>query len=96
MPQGARLSSPDAELIMEDEHDSPITAGLLSLFLPGTGQLLNGHTIRASCVFAVWASAWILHVTMLWTAVGVVAGVEAAFSAWRRRRAHARASALTR
>ena len=55
--------------------------GLLSLFLPGTGQLLNGDIGRASLVFAVWSLAWITHLSPVWTFVCLYAGAEAFFTA---------------
>ena len=58
-----------------------MTAGLLSLFLPGTGQLLNGDVGRASLVFAVWSLAWITHLSPVWTFVCLYAGAEAFFTA---------------
>ena len=65
----------------EEEPRLPATAGLLSLFLPGTGQLLNGDIGRASLVFAVWALAWITHLSPVWTFVCLYAGAEAFFTA---------------
>ncbi len=64
-----------------DEPRLPVTAGLLSLFLPGTGQLLNGDVGRASLVFAVWSLAWITHLSPVWTFVCLYAGAEAFFTA---------------
>jgi hypothetical protein len=64
-----------------DEPRLPVTAGLLSLFLPGTGQLLNGDVGRASLVFAVWSLAWITHLAPVWTFVCLYAGAEAFFTA---------------
>lgn len=65
----------------EEEPRLPATAGLLSLFLPGTGQLLNGDIGRASLVFAVWALAWITALSPVWTFVCLYAGAEAFFTA---------------
>ncbi len=65
----------------EEEPRLPATAGLLSLFLPGTGQLLNGDIGRASLVFAVWSLAWITHLSPVWTFVCLYAGAEAFFTA---------------
>ena len=64
-----------------EEPRLPVTAGLLSLFLPGTGQLLNGDVGRASLVFAVWSLAWITHLSPVWTFVCLYAGAEAFFTA---------------
>jgi len=64
-----------------EEPRLPVTAGLLSLFLPGTGQLLNGDVGRASLVFAVWSLAWITHLAPVWTFVCLYAGAEAFFTA---------------
>ena len=80
----ARTSNEDALVTFDDETDEPrlpVTAGLLSLFLPGTGQLLNGDVGRASLVFAVWALAWITHLSPVWTFVCLYAGAEAFFTA---------------
>lgn len=74
----------DALTTLEDEAEEPrlpVTAGLLSLFLPGTGQLLNGDVGRASLVFAVWSLAWITHLSPVWTFVCLYAGAEAFFTA---------------
>ena len=74
----------DALATLEDEAEEPrlpVTAGLLSLFLPGTGQLLNGDVGRASLVFAVWSLAWITHLSPVWTFVCLYAGAEAFFTA---------------
>lgn len=73
----------DANLVpFEDEEPRlPATAGLLSLFLPGTGQLLNGDIGRASLVFAVWSLAWITHLSPVWTFVCLYAGAEAFLTA---------------
>jgi hypothetical protein len=71
-------------MALEDDADEPrlpVTAGLLSLFLPGTGQLLNGDVGRASLVFAVWSLAWITHLSPVWTFVCLYAGAEAFFTA---------------
>ncbi len=64
-----------------EEPRLPVTAGLLSLFLPGTGQLLNGDVGRASLVFAVWSLAWITHLSPVITFVCLYAGAEAFFTA---------------
>lgn len=78
----ARLSSESALVTFEDEEPRlPATAGLLSLFLPGTGQLLNGDIGRASLVFAVWSLAWITHLSPVWTFVCLYAGAEAFLTA---------------
>ncbi|HEY0132498.1 MAG TPA: hypothetical protein VGB85_00425, partial [Nannocystis sp.] len=78
----ARLSSESALVPFEDEEPRlPATAGLLSLFLPGTGQLLNGDIGRASLVFAVWSLAWITHLSPVWTFVCLYAGAEAFLTA---------------
>ena len=77
------LREPDELLIYEDEEEPrlPVTAGLLSLFLPGTGQLLNGDVGRASLVFAVWSLALLTHLSPIWTFVALYAGAEAFFTA---------------
>lgn len=84
--QGAlmRPQAEDALATLEEEAEEPrlpVTAGLLSLFLPGTGQLLNGDVGRASLVFAVWSLAWITHLSPVWTFVCLYAGAEAFFTA---------------
>jgi hypothetical protein len=80
----ARTVPDDALAALDDEAEEPrlpVTAGLLSLFLPGTGQLLNGDVGRASLVFAVWSLAWITHLSPVWTFVCLYAGAEAFFTA---------------
>jgi hypothetical protein len=78
----ARISHETALAPFDDEEPRlPATAGLLSLFLPGTGQLLNGDIGRASLVFAVWSIAWITHLAPVWTFVCLYAGAEAFFTA---------------
>lgn len=78
----ARVGQETALVPFEDEEPRlPATAGLLSLFLPGTGQLLNGDIGRASLVFAVWSLAWITHLSPVWTFVCLYAGAEAFFTA---------------
>ena len=79
----ARLDNEETALapFEEEEPRLPATAGLLSLFLPGTGQLLNGDIGRASLVFAVWSLAWITHLSPVWTFVCLYAGAEAFFTA---------------
>jgi hypothetical protein len=80
----ARTTTDDALAALDDEAEEPrlpVTAGLLSLFLPGTGQLLNGDVGRASLVFAVWSLAWITHLSPVWTFVCLYAGAEAFFTA---------------
>ncbi|MBX7080231.1 MAG: hypothetical protein K1X88_13635 [Nannocystaceae bacterium] len=80
----AELSQTDGSAYSDDDGDEPrlpVTAGLLSLFLPGTGQLLNGDVGRASLVFAVWSLAWITHLSPVWTFVCLYAGAEAFFTA---------------
>jgi hypothetical protein len=84
--QGVLMRAPveDALAALDDETEEPrlpVTAGLLSLFLPGTGQLLNGDVGRASLVFAVWSLAWITHLSPVWTFVCLYAGAEAFFTA---------------
>jgi hypothetical protein len=84
--QGVLMHMPgeDAIATLEEESEEPrlpVTAGLLSLFLPGTGQLLNGDVGRASLVFAVWSLAWITHLSPVWTFVCLYAGAEAFFTA---------------
>ncbi|MCA9708965.1 MAG: hypothetical protein KDK70_24175 [Myxococcales bacterium] len=78
-------TSPDDVLnAIDDEAEEPrlpVTAGLLSMFLPGTGQLLNGDVGRASLVFAVWSLAWITQLSPVWTFVCLYAGAEAFFTA---------------
>jgi hypothetical protein len=78
------VGSDDALATIDEETEEPrlpVTAGLLSLFLPGTGQLLNGDVGRASLVFAVWSLAWITHLSPVWTFVCLYAGAEAFFTA---------------
>ncbi|HWB76524.1 MAG TPA: hypothetical protein VG755_16265 [Nannocystaceae bacterium] len=80
----AEVTADDAIAYADDDGDEPrlpVTAGLLSLFLPGTGQLLNGDVGRASLVFAVWSLAWITHLSPVWTFVCLYAGAEAFFTA---------------
>lgn len=68
-------------LVDDDEPRLPVTAGLLSVFLPGTGQLLNGDVGRASLVFAVWSLALLTNLSPIWTFVCLYAGAEAFFTA---------------
>ena len=77
------LREPDELLPYDDDEEPrlPVTAGLLSLFLPGTGQLLNGDVGRASLVFAVWSLALLTHLSPIWTFVALYAGAEAFFTA---------------
>lgn len=77
------LREPDELLTYEDDDEPrlPVTAGLLSLFLPGTGQLLNGDVGRASLVFAVWSLALLTHLSPIVTFVMLYAGAEAFFTA---------------
>jgi len=77
------LREPDELMNYEDDEEPrlPVTAGLLSLFLPGTGQLLNGDVGRASLVFAVWSLALLTHLSPIWTFVALYAGAEAFFTA---------------
>ncbi len=78
------VGTEDALATVDEETEEPrlpVTAGLLSLFLPGTGQLLNGDVGRASLVFAVWSLAWITHLSPVWTFVCLYAGAEAFFTA---------------
>jgi hypothetical protein len=80
----AEVATDDVLAYADDDGDEPrlpVTAGLLSLFLPGTGQLLNGDVGRASLVFAVWSLAWITHLSPVWTFVCLYAGAEAFFTA---------------
>lgn len=80
----AQSTPDDALATLDDEAEEPrlpITAGLLSMFLPGTGQLLNGDVGRASLVFAVWSLAWITQLSPVWTFVCLYAGAEAFFTA---------------
>lgn len=82
--EGALVRHQSGALVEEDDLDEPrlpITAGLLSMFLPGTGQLLNGDVGRASLVFAVWSLAWITHLSPVWTFVILYAGAEAFLTA---------------
>lgn len=74
---------PHGVAVFEDSEEPrlPVTAGLLSLFLPGTGQLLNGDVGRASLVFAVWSLALLIHLPAIWTFVALYAGAEAFFTA---------------
>lgn len=64
-----------------DEPRLPVTAGLLSMFLPGTGQLLNGDVARASLVFAVWSLAILAGLFPIWIFVALYSGAEAFFRA---------------
>ena len=85
----APIEHEDESMVLYDEDPEeprlPVTAGLLSLFLPGTGQLLNGDVGRASLVFAVWSLAWITHLSPVfspvWTFVCLYAWAEAFFTA---------------
>jgi hypothetical protein len=80
----AQANPEDALATLDDEAEEPrlpVTAGLLSMFLPGTGQLLNGDVGRASLVFAVWSLAWITQLSPVWTFVCLYAGAEAFFTA---------------
>lgn len=73
----------DAQLmaLQDDVPRLPVTAGLLSLFLPGTGQLLNGDIARASLIFAVWSLAFLMQFLPIWFFVSLYAGAEAFFTA---------------
>lgn len=77
------LREPDELAVFDDEEEPrlPVTAGLLSLFLPGTGQLLNGDVGRASLVFAVWSLALLTHLSPISIFVALYAGAEAFFTA---------------
>lgn len=77
------IREPDELMNYEDDDEPrlPVTAGLLSLFLPGTGQLLNGDVGRASLVFAVWSLALLTHLSPIVTFVMLYAGAEAFFTA---------------
>jgi hypothetical protein len=77
------LREPDELMGFDDDEEPrlPVTAGLLSLFLPGTGQLLNGDVGRASLVFAVWSLALLTGLLPIWTFVALYAGAEAFFTA---------------
>lgn len=77
------LREPDELMAFDDDEEPrlPVTAGLLSLFLPGTGQLLNGDVGRASLVFAVWSLALLTGLLPIWTFVALYAGAEAFFTA---------------
>ena len=77
------LREPDELTAFDDDEEPrlPVTAGLLSLFLPGTGQLLNGDVGRASLVFAVWSLALLTNLSPIWTFVALYAGAEAFFTA---------------
>lgn len=80
----AQTTPDDALAPLDDDAEEPrlpVTAGLLSMFLPGTGQLLNGDVGRASLVFAVWSLAWITQLSPVWTFVCLYAGAEAFFTA---------------
>ncbi|TPV95847.1 MAG: hypothetical protein B7733_07730 [Myxococcales bacterium FL481] len=67
--------------LQDDVPRLPVTAGLLSLFLPGTGQLLNGDIARASLLFAVWSLAFLMQFLPIWFFVSLYAGAEAFFTA---------------
>lgn len=75
----------------EDDPRMPMTAGILSLFLPGTGQLLNGDIGRAILVFAIWALAILAPHPAIIIFVRLYAGAEAFFNAKLRRLAQRRA-----
>jgi hypothetical protein len=77
------LREPDELMGFDDDEEPrlPVTAGLLSLFLPGTGQLLNGDVGRASLVFGVWSIALLTGLLPIWTFVALYAGAEAFFTA---------------
>lgn len=75
----------------EDDPRMPMTAGILSLFLPGTGQLLNGDIGRAVLVFAIWALAILAPHPAIIIFVRLYAGAEAFFNAKLRRLAQRRA-----
>ncbi len=81
--QALALREPDELMGFDDDEEPrlPVTAGLLSLFLPGTGQLLNGDVGRASLVFAVWSLALLTGLLPIWTFVALYAGAEAFFTA---------------
>jgi len=62
-----------------------LSASMLSLFLPGAGQLLNRTSRRAAIVFVIWLFAWITHLTPVWTVICLYAGIEAGITAWKGR-----------
>ena len=85
-PTALAIYDENEELALEeygelDEPRLPVTAGLLSFFLPGTGQLLNGDVARASLVFAVWSLAMLANLSPIWVFVSLYAGAEAFFTA---------------
>lgn len=85
-PTALAVLAENEELALEeygelDEPRLPVTAGLLSFFLPGTGQLLNGDVARASLVFAVWSLAMLANLSPIWVFVSLYAGAEAFFTA---------------
>jgi hypothetical protein len=85
-PGALALYDEDEETALEENDERgeprlPVTAGLLSFFLPGTGQLLNGDVARASLVFAVWSLAMLANLSPIWVFVSLYAGAEAFFTA---------------
>lgn len=71
--------------IDNDSVSHPLLTFLLSLFLPGTGQILNSHCWRAGLFFMLWSICWIGHFSPWWYICAVCAAVEAAWSSYRTR-----------
>jgi hypothetical protein len=91
----ALVARHEAELanLEEDEPRLPITSGVLSILLPGTGQLLNGDIARASLFFSIWALAMLTPYHSIALFIRLYAGAEAFFNARIRRLERQRALA---
>ena len=57
-----------------------------SLFLPGSGQLLNRTWLRATVILTIWFLAWLTHLTPVWTLICIYAAIEAGITAARPRK----------
>lgn len=60
---------------------------LASLFLPGTGQLMNRTWCSAAIFFVVWVASWVTHLSPVWKITCLYAGFEAGWTAMKQRRA---------
>lgn len=63
----------------------PAISFLMSLFLPGTGQLLRGALPRAFLLFFVWCALWITHFSPWWIVPHVLGAIEAAWGSAQQR-----------
>ncbi len=69
--------------LIKNKNGVYILPGIVSIFLPGVGQLIKGHVKKGVLFLVLWAAFWIVSWIIGWipiiggivTGIGILAGI---------------------